>query len=217
MANMGGSRLILIDPQCDINSKAKQAAAGAQASLEGALIYPNWNEFYAQEGTGLRLALTRRSGKLRPPLDLREALQQSTTQPRTKPFSDIYLIFGPEDNGLAASDMAFVNHSVQLPVYGDFKSLNLAQAVLLALYICQSELEGRSIEPPVDHPLPRPLYFPDETIRQWLRAMGFDIQARRSSAYLTLKRLLLQNQPTEAELQVLEAILQQNIRKLKSK
>ncbi|NJL25192.1 MAG: TrmH family RNA methyltransferase, partial [Calothrix sp. SM1_5_4] len=38
---------------------------------------------------------------------------------------------------------------------------------------------------------------------------------RRSSAYLTLRKLFLQNLPTRHEIQVLEAVLQQNIRKLK--
>ena len=45
--------------------------------------------------------------------------------------------------------------------------------------------------------------------------MGFNIQARRASAYLTLRRLLLFNRPTQHETQVLEAILQQNLRRLK--
>ena len=30
MANMGADRLILIDPQCDVDLKAREAAAGAQ-------------------------------------------------------------------------------------------------------------------------------------------------------------------------------------------
>jgi tRNA C32,U32 (ribose-2'-O)-methylase TrmJ len=47
--------------------------------------------------------------------------------------------------------------------------------------------------------------------------MGFDIKARKASAYLTLKRLFLQKFPTQHEMQVLDAILQQNIRKLKDK
>ena len=42
------------------------------------------------------------------------------------------------------------------------------------------------------------------------------MRARRASAYLTLRRLFLQNLPTRHEIQVLEAVLQQNIRKLKA-
>jgi hypothetical protein len=44
--------------------------------------------------------------------------------------------------------------------------------------------------------------------------MGFNIGARRASAYLTLKRLFLQNLPSKHEMHVLDAVLQQNIRKL---
>ncbi len=218
VANMGAHRLILIDPHCEINSKAKQGAAGAQEALESLKIYKDWPDFYQSEGSGLRLALTRRSGKLRPPLDLRQAIQRQKPFMEAGDLTHIYLVFGPEDDGLSSDDLAFVNLSCQLPTYGPFPSLNLAQAVLLALYICQSGLESFSLSsehPP--SPCLKPLYFPDQSLQDWLTAMGFDIKARRSSAYLTLRRLLLQNQPTNTELQVLEAILQQNIRKLKER
>src|SRR5690606_12694282 len=60
-----------------------------------------------------------------------------------------------------------------------------------------------------------PFYFPDQLIKDWLTEMGFDISARKSSAYITLKRLFLVNRPTKHEIQVIEAVLEQNLRKLK--
>src|SRR5690349_16463745 len=65
IANMGADRLILVQPQCEINSKARQGAAGAQKSLEDITIYKDWDEFYSREGDGIRIALTRRDGKQR--------------------------------------------------------------------------------------------------------------------------------------------------------
>ena len=131
----------------------------------------------------------------------------------------VYLIFGPEDNGLDADDLAYVHYTCCLPIYGNFGSLNLAQAVLLASYIVRQHL------PPAKMPAQltaenesayQDFYFPDAAIKEWLLAMGFDISARKSSAYLTLRKLFLMNHPTKHEYQVLEAVLQQNIRKLKS-
>lgn len=215
MANMGGDRLILVDPRCEMNSKTRQLAAGAQDQIKDIVTYSNWKSFYAAEGEGLRVALTRRGGRKRHV----SPLPQQLAEVKTLEFPALYLIFGPESDGLDSDDLAFVNYACHLPVYGEFASLNLAQAVLLALYIARDHFKPEVMPVQVtgdnDSPV-QPLYFPDELIKDWLTAMGFDIQARRSSAYLTLRRLFLQNNPTRHEIQVLEAILQQNIRKLRA-
>ncbi len=213
MANMGADRLILIAPACVLDDKAKEMAAGAQQKLQTVTVYSDWDGFYACEEDGIRLAFSRRAGRKRKVFPLAETLARLADPPPPV----LYLIFGPEACGLASSDLASVHFTVHLPVFGDFSSLNLAQAALLALYIVRerfqparlpSQVKGSVIEPV------QKFYFPDQLIRQWLTAMGFDIRARRSSAYLTLRRLLLQNRPSRHEVHVLESILQQNIRKL---
>lgn len=236
VANMGAKQLILIDPQCEVNSKSKQNAAGSQEPLEQRRQYASWEEFYASEGKGYRIALTRRQGKNRKVLSLKKVLEEifSDNNDSTLTNQDshleplpLYLFFGPEDDGLSAQDMSLVNVRAYLPTFGPFASLNLSQAVLLSLYIVQdyrathAHLLNLEPEPEIvslknsTTSSPAPLYFPDQSIRDWLEAMGFDITARKASAYLTLKRLLLQNWPSDTELQVLDAILQQNIRKLR--
>ena len=218
MANMGADRLILIDPHCDLaDERAKEMAAGAQAHLRLATVYPSWDEFFAAEGDGLRLALTRRSGRNRKVFPLDEKLRELAGDSAISTPENLYLIFGPEADGLDVEDLAFVNFAVHLPVFGDFGSLNLAQAVLLTLFITRQnfapEAQPKQVKGAIE-PSVAPFYFPDQLIKDWLTAMGFNIKARKASAYLTLRRLFLQNQPTRHEVQVLEAILQQNIRKL---
>jgi len=217
MANMGGDRLILVDPQCKITVKAKQAAAGAQAQLKNRVIHKSWQDFYDQEPEGFRLALTRRAGRKRRVISLEDALQNIKRAKKNK-SNRLYLIFGPEADGLNVDDLTYVHECVYLPVFGEFGSYNLAQAVLLAMHVT------RQAFPPQEMPAQtkgeydvaeQPFYFPDESIKEWLTAMGFDINARKASAYLTLKRLFLQKLPTKHEMQVLDAILQQNIRKLR--
>lgn len=219
MGNMGGHRLILVKPQCEVNSEARRGAAGAQSRLEGITIYKDWDDFYANEGTGLRIGFTRRDGKLRRVWPFKERLKLIQEQNPKVFVEPIYLVFGPEDNGLEDADLALLNYRCSLPAFGDFPSMNLAQAVFLALYISQDFFhDGRSPRSKSQKKMGasrRRLVFPDQTIRDWITAMGFDIEARQTSAYTTFKRLLLQNTPTENELLVLEAILQQNIRKLK--
>ena len=217
MANMGVDRLILLDPRCELDTRAKEMAAGAQEKLSAATIYPSWAEFFKNEGDGLRLALTRRGGRKRKIFAFEEKLNEIASLPEAPP--NIYLIFGPEADGLDSEDLAYVNYTVHLPVYGEFASLNLAQAVLLTLFMIRQKFKPEVMPEQVKGVIPetvQPLYFPDRLIKEWLTAMGFNVQARRASAYLTLRRLFLQNLPTRHEIQVLEAILQQNIRKLKA-
>lgn len=218
VANMGASQLILVDPQCEIAVEAREAAAGAQQPLKDMIHYRSWDDFYRAEGEGLRIAFTRRGGKKRKVTPLEETLailpkEQLTQHP-------LYLIFGPEADGLIDDDLAFVNHSCELKTFGEFASLNLAQAVLLGLYETQRSLSTGNPTPTPTVTTEnadniQPFYFPDQLIREWLTTMGFDIHARKSSAYLTLKRLFLANHPTQHEIQVLESILQQNLRKLR--
>lgn len=222
LANMGGDQLILIDPKTDINSKAKQNAAGAQQALHSAIIYSSWEEFFAKEGNGIRIALTRRGGKKRKVYPIEEGLGQIAEE-LSKPSDNhtsqgIYLFFGPEADGLSLEDVSFMNYCCHLPVYGEFGSLNLAQAVLLALFITRQRFPPPTKVKQITGEDPQPVmpfYFPDQLIRDWLTEMGFDISARKSSAYITLKRLFLVQRPTEHEIQVIQAILEQNLRKLK--
>ena len=213
MLNMGAERLILLDCQCEIDSKARQMAAGAADQLTRITRYASWKEFFNQEGDGVRIALTRRAGRKRKVTPLEAQL----TTLVERPTDHLYLIFGPEADGLDAEDLAFVNFTCHLPVFGDFASLNLSQAVMLTLFMvrqqCRPEQMPRQMTgTPAE--AAQPFYFPDQLLRDWVEAMGFDVGARRSSAYLTLRRLFLQNRPTGHELRVLEAVLQQNIRKL---
>ncbi len=214
LANMGGDSLILLDPQCEVNSKARQAAAGAQEALARRRTYKTWEEFYSHEGEGVRLGLTRRVGKGRKIYPIREILTNLEANENFKEHPHIYLFLGPEDTGLNGDDLAFMNYNCELPIYGEFQSLNLSQAALLTLFVVKDFFEK---SPPVSkakEAAVMPTYFPDQSIKRWLTAMGFDVSARKASAYLTLRRLFLQNNPTQHEVQVLESVLQQNIRKL---
>lgn len=214
-ANMGADSLILIDPLADYSShESRQMAAGAQNLLSSAVIYRNWDEFYYSEGSGLRVAFSKRAGQRRQSIPWwRDGIEEI----KASAERDLYLIFGPEADGLSQEDLKFVNLTCQLPMYGQFSSFNLAQAVLVALTLLRTELSpiesaeteenGRS--------KPVPLYFPDDLIKNWLTSIGFSIHARKASAYLTMKRLFLLKQPTRHEIQVIEATLQQTLRKLK--
>jgi tRNA/rRNA methyltransferase len=224
MSNMGVKKLILIAPQCEITYTAQQAAATGQEALQNRLTYPSWEEFKQNEATGILLAFSARDGRGRKTSDLNETLdlliQNSPLLKETKPI--IYLVFGPEDWGLSAEDLGHCHQCVCLPTYGENSSLNLAQAVLLAMYSLRQKWGGgkrttldgsvRSRDQKSDV---TNLVFPENSLRTWLEEMGFDLSKKKINAFTTMRRILLQNTPTPKELNMLEIVLQQSIRKLR--
>jgi tRNA/rRNA methyltransferase len=223
MANMGVTRLILIGRQCEITFAAQQAAATGQQALQKRIEYANWDEFYRNEPDGIRIGLTARDGRGRAVQELGKTLKWiAQEEPRLQELEGapvpIYFIFGPEDWGLSADDLELMHFAASIPTYGDNTSLNLAQAVLLSLFILRENwggqkaaLEGeeRSTRATTDS------VFPEVTLQTWLTEMGFDLSKPKTNVYSVLKRMLLHNVPTQKELVILETVLQQSIRKLK--
>lgn len=222
MANMGIDRLILVSPQGELNEDAKQGAAHAQKILRESVVYASLKDFHAREGEGLRIALSGRGGRLTDPSPLGDVLREFAHDPSHR-FHDsrvpIYLMFGPEDDGLSNEEMALCHHICHLPTYGEITSLNLSHAVLLAAYMVQTATRSLTKSPPESpqetSASTTPLYYPAETIRRWLEALGFDLSARRISIEKTLNRILLSRCPTPEELRIIDTVLQQTVRKLK--
>lgn len=223
MTNMGADRLILIDPKCEITLKAHQSAASGQVPLENRITYSSWDEFHQKEGQGVRIAFTARDGKGRQVREFKDVLhylkkEDPQFQKTSSSMIPIYLIFGPEDWGLSAEDLALVHFACCIPTWGDNSSLNLAQAVLLSLFIFRDQWGGnRTILEGQTSPRRASTQniFPDSALQTWLREMGFEIDNRPISAYSVLKRMLLQNVPNTKELKILDIILNQSIRKLR--
>jgi tRNA/rRNA methyltransferase len=212
IGNMAANRLILVNPQCEIDSKARSSAAGAQKWLLDKTVYPTLDDFFKTEGEGLRIALTRRSGKqrsTRPIVDVIKLLKKRKLKP-----ANIYLFFGPEDNGLDASELELMNYCCSLPVPGEFKSMNLSHSVLLTLHLVLG-IAKPSTNNHSQFAL-TPAYFPEDTVKEWINAMGFDWKKRRSSALGTIKKVLLSSTASSKQIKNIEAILQQSIRKMKS-
>lgn len=223
MANMGVERLILIDPKTDITLKAQQSAATGQSALQNRKVYGSWQEFFAVETEGIRICFTARDGKGRQVQDLESTLRWLQQEhPLFQKSEDnavpVYLIFGPEDWGLSAEDLELTHFACSIPTFGDNTSLNLAQAVLLALFILRSTWGGQRSQLEGQQPARAAAgvqVFPEQTLRTWIQEMGFNIDNRRINAFSVLRRMLLQNVPNTKELKILEIVLHQGIRKLR--
>ena len=224
MANMGASTLILIAPQCEFGIESQKAAATGQSALQNRIVYSSWSEFYEKEPRGFQIATTARDGRGRLAEDMQTTLQKiKDNSPEFSRNIDtavvFHILFGPEDWGLSGDDIQYANHCCTIPTFGDNTSLNLAQATLLALFIFRSVFGGQRAQ--LDgQQKPRekqkkPLIFPDETLRQWLTEMNIDLSKRKINVFTVLRRMLLQNSPSEKEFRMLEIVLQQSIRKMR--
>ena len=141
MANMGFSRLYLVNPQCDVDDDARAAAASCYPLLDSLKICPSIVEAIAD--CGFVIGTTRRSGRRRRVnvgvadraggwLEIAEA-------------NEVAILFGPEDFGLSSHDLDYCDERVQIPTAASDPSLNLAQSVLLICYeISQAEVSPQS-------------------------------------------------------------------------
>lgn len=225
MSNMGMENLILIAPACEITYEAQQTAATGQKGLQNRTTYESWDDFMAKEPESIKIAFTARDGKGRQVRDIEEVLEDVATRaPQLQRSSEepyvVHLVFGPEDWGLSAEDLEYVNHCACLPTFGENWSLNLAQAALLGMYTLRLKWGGTRTRLDGGKARRAPQGIeginPDLTLKTWLEEMGFDLtRQRKINVYTVLRRMLLQNTPTKKELVILETVLQQSIRKLR--
>ena len=221
MANMGLEHLVLVGAP-EVTDEMKQGAAHAQEILRGAARYATHAEFMASEGDGLRIALSGKDARLKAPDWLDDVFDSFRAEGPTHLFADetlpIYLIFGPEDDGLAAEEMEFCHHVCRLPTFGEITSLNVSHAVLLACFMAQTALGRRASDASTAkvEPVVAPSFYPSETIKNWLTALGFDLSSKRINIEKTLNRIFLSHSPSAEELKIVDSVLQQTVRKLRA-
>lgn len=137
MLNMGASDLRLVAPRCDhLDSQSVAMAVHAEGLLRAARLYPTLREALADRDLSVGTSARIRA-------DLPAGRHPASLRPLVRAASAPALVFGPEESGLANSDLEQCQVTVRIPT-GDYASLNLAQAVLL---VCYEFLQGQD-DPP---------------------------------------------------------------------
>ncbi len=129
--NMGLSRLIVVQPEDLDQERMLKMATGPSAELIQRLVVHDdvataLGGFQYIVGTTARLGGAYRQSPLSP----RELAQHLVAISQR---NQVALLFGPENWGLTNEELAFCHTLVTIPT-SDFRSLNLAQAVLLVAY-----------------------------------------------------------------------------------
>jgi len=202
MCNYGHDRMIIIDPQCELDQQARKGAAQGQGPLRSCVIYNSWEDYAAAEPESIRIAFSRRSGKRRPSQRFTELLDLPS-------FNDgrpVSLIFGAEDHGLSREDLLWAHRTATLDIPGPLMSMNLSHAVLLALSVLPKHsgvddtLTGTEVRTP------------DDILRAWLERLDFDLSTKNWNAFYALRQMIMKSTPTEHEMELFTAIIEQTIR-----
>lgn len=128
--NMGIRRLVVSDPyKCDLTRILRMATHAAEdvvADMEVAdTLEDALSPFQYIVGTTARTGSHRQT--VRSPRRLARELIPISQNNR------VAIVFGPEDRGLTSQDLKYCDSLVTIPT-ADFKSLNLAQAVMVMAY-----------------------------------------------------------------------------------
>ena len=132
MANFGLSDLRLVNPRDGWpNERAWSTASGAEWPLNGARVYERVEDAIAD--LHLVYATTARPREIQlPVLTPRDASAELVREVRAG--FGVGLLFGGERAGLETADIALCQAVVTLPIDPRFRSLNLAQAVIILAY-----------------------------------------------------------------------------------
>jgi tRNA/rRNA methyltransferase len=137
MANMGLSRLILVEPAAEIGDVAKAFAVGARPVLDGIVRAPGLREALAPFRRVVGTTSTRDRSLGVPVLTPRELpawLAQDRPAQDPAGTTPTALVFGPEVGGLTNEELALASAVVTIPCSPVQPTLNLAQAVLILSY-----------------------------------------------------------------------------------
>ncbi len=143
MLNCGLTGLRLVRPRdAWPNPKARAAAAGADAVIDGAQVHDTLEEAIA-DLQHVYATTVRPRGMVKRVLTPRAAAAEM--RGRVAAGARVGVLFGPERAGLENDDVALAEAVITVPLNPAFASLNLAQAVLVVAY---EWFQSGSGEPP---------------------------------------------------------------------
>ena len=206
MKNFGLKELYLVAPEADhLNEEARKFAVGARDVLEGARVVSTLDEALAD--VHYVAATTARArygypGRLSTP---REAAGELRS--RAEAGERVALLFGRERSGLTNEELDRAHLVLHIPTNPEFKSLNLAQAVLILAY------ELFLARPKAwDRPKPAEVgeleaFFKD--LADYLIEVGFTDEKRLPHAMRRMRRIFHKAELTPGELTMLRGLLRQ--------
>ncbi|MEO0533218.1 MAG: RNA methyltransferase [Cyanobacteria bacterium P01_A01_bin.123] len=234
MANMGLSRLVLVNSHCDpLGEEALRMAVHADGVLHQAQQVADLST--ALVGCQRAIATTARP-RADMPLETPEAALPWLLNSDSDVPLETALIFGPEDRGLSNGELNYAQRYVMIPANPAYPSLNLAQAVAVCGYVlrhCADAGGGAAKLAQIRHAVSSTCTLPNsqaaptapsqtvltapidqidgyfQHLEAVLLKIGYLYPHTASSRLEKLRRLLYRAEPSEQEVSMLRGILRQ--------
>jgi tRNA/rRNA methyltransferase len=209
MANFGLTRLRLVRPRdAWPNVHARRAASGADAVLDGTVLYDTLEA--ALGDCSFVLATTARAHDQAKPV-IGAAAAAAEMAPRLAAGETVAVVFGRERWGLENDEVGLADCIVTFPVNPAFASLNLAQAVLIVAYEWFKVADGAL---PFQMPLRSPpagkeqLFAFFATLERELERVEFFRPAeKRDTMTINLRNIITRMAPTQQDIQTLHGVV----------
>ncbi len=207
MKVMGLSRLVLVDPQCEIDEQTMALAAGATDIVQNARITSSLEEAVAD--CRLVVGSSARSRTLDwPMLESRECGVRLAEEGEEYPVA---LVFGRERTGLTNDELQKCHYHVAIPANPEYSSLNLAMAVQTLSYEVRMAFLDKQKQHHVTKEEIYPCHKELELFFSHLEKVILDTQFisrdKPNSVMNKLRRLFNRARPEAQELNILRGIL----------
>ncbi|USD62129.1 tRNA (cytosine(32)/uridine(32)-2'-O)-methyltransferase TrmJ [Vibrio sp. SCSIO 43140] len=208
MKVMGLSQMVLVDPQCEVDSQAVALAAGASDIALGAKIVSTLEE--AVEDCGLVVGSSARSRTLDwPMIEPRECGKTFAIEGEKHAVA---LVFGRERTGLTNDELQLCHYHTCIPANPEYSSLNLAMAVQTLSYevrVAHLEREAQQYSEPseVDYPRHKELELFYQHLEKVITDTQFISKDKPGLVMNKLRRMFSRARPETTEINTLRGIL----------
>lgn len=208
MKVMGLNQMVLVAPQCEVDSQTMALAAGAGDIAMNAQIVETLDEAIAD--CGLVVGSSARSRTLEwPMLEPRECGEKFSIEGEKHPVA---LIFGRERTGLTNEELQKCHFHVCIPANPEYSSLNLAMAVQTLSYeirVAHLEREKSQYAPQEQEEYPRhkELEMFYEHLEKVMLDTQFISKEQPGQVMNKLRRLFSRARPELQEINTLRGVL----------
>lgn len=206
MANMGLSDLMLAEAAPFDLQDARKMACWAGGILDARREAPTLAE--AVGDCVMTLGATARAGLYR--AHAKTPRDWAPDILRLAQTGKVALVFGPEDNGLSNDELEACSRLIQIPSAPAYRSLNLAQAVLICAY--EVFLAGGAFEPLQEKSEPATMALKERCFAMWERALlgiGFMEPDMAQHMMLGVRRLFSRGPLTADDVRILMGMARQ--------
>lgn len=209
MRTMGLTRMVLVAPEKPPNLDTAAMAAGAEALVFDAPVFPTLEEAVAD--CRLVLGCTARSRRIA----LEELLPREAAVRAVETAAagaDISLVFGRERTGLDNHELQLCHAAVHIPSDPEFSSLNLAAAVQVLAYetrvailtASEASTSPEPVEPAASHAELEGFF---SQLSDTLEAIDFHKGRSPESAERKLRRIFLRADMNAREVRLMRGVL----------